>query len=106
MDRLIKKFDQLGQVDVMPVIRKSARRVQNTAIDLSPVDTGFLRESIKVKHYPKEKSSVVYTTTEYAPYVEFGTSKSKPQPFLSPALDQNRKQIESDIKELIKKKAK
>ena len=50
-----------------------------------PVDTGRLRNSIS--HAVDEADGAVYigTNVEYAPYVEYGTSKMKAQPYLKPA---------------------
>ena len=48
-----------------------------------PVDTGRLRNSIT--HTTDEDSAYIGTNVEYAPYVEYGTSKTKAQPFLAPA---------------------
>lgn len=50
-----------------------------------PVDTGRLRNSITHQVRPSEKSVYIGTNVEYAPYVELGTSRMKPQPFLRPA---------------------
>lgn len=50
-----------------------------------PVDTGRLRNSIT--HIVDEDTShvIIGTNVEYAPYVELGTRRQKPQPFLKPA---------------------
>ena len=48
-----------------------------------PVDTGLLRSSIT--HVYDKTSAYIGTNVVYAPYVEFGTSRQKPQPFLRPA---------------------
>lgn len=50
------------------------------------VDTGTLRNSITHEVHPNEESVYVGTNIEYAPYVEYGTSKSPAYPFLRPAL--------------------
>lgn len=50
---------------------------------LCPVDTGNLRNSIT--HTTDEDSAYIGTNVEYAPYVEFGTSRQKAQPYLRPA---------------------
>lgn len=52
-----------------------------------------------------DNSKTVYigTNVEYAPYVEFGTSKQKPQPYLKPAVtehvDKYRRIVKSTLKE-------
>ena len=50
-----------------------------------PVDTGRLRNSIT--HSRDEEAAYISTNVEYAPYVEYGTTKTKPQPFLRPAAE-------------------
>lgn len=63
-------------------------RVETLAKRLCPVDTGRLRSSIT--HALGKDSRSIYcdvgTNVEYAPYVEFGTSRQRPQPYLRPAL--------------------
>ncbi len=51
-----------------------------------PVDTGRLRNSITHTYDAAEQKAYVGTNVEYAPYVEYGTSKTKAQPFLEPAV--------------------
>lgn len=51
---------------------------------LCPVDTGRLRNSIA--HAVDRTSVIIGTNVEYAPYIEFGTSKMDAQPFLLPAV--------------------
>lgn len=54
---------------------------------LAPVDTGRLRASIT--HEVDGDAVNVGTDVEYASYVEYGTSKTKAQPFLEPAITEN-----------------
>lgn len=55
------------------------------AVLLCPVDTGNLRSSIAMDF--DDTKAVIGTNVEYAPYVELGTSKSKEQPYLRPAVE-------------------
>ena len=50
-----------------------------------PVDTGRLRNSIS--HKSTERMMQVGTNVEYAPAVELGTSRQKPQPYLRPSVE-------------------
>lgn len=54
-----------------------------------PVDTGLLRSSIRsyVEDDGGDQTAVIGTNVEYAAYVEFGTSKTKAQPYLKPAAE-------------------
>lgn len=51
-----------------------------------PVDTGRLRNSITHTYDEAEQKAYIGTNVEYAPYVEYGTSKTNAQPFLEPAV--------------------
>lgn len=54
----------------------------------TPVRTGNLRNSIThLVEDGDEKAAVIGTNVEYAPYVELGTVKQKPQPYLRPAIE-------------------
>ena len=87
----------------------------------APKDTGALRNSITsdIQRDGDEIAGIVFTPLEYAPYIEYGTglfaesggrsdvpwsyqddegnwhstSGMKPQPFMRPALDENRDKI-------------
>jgi HK97 gp10 family phage protein len=116
----------LGRVyDALDV---SGQLVEDAAKLLSPVDTGNLRGSIHHKVYRNELIVRIGTPVEYAPYIEFGTGElaengqgrkggwfyvdekgnkhftfgNKPQPFLRPALLENKNKIDSIFKGLFK----
>jgi len=75
----------LGKKVVNKTALETGLIVEGDAKLLSPVDTGRLAGSITTT---EQKPGVVYvgTNVEYAPYMEFGTSKTDAQPFLRPAL--------------------
>lgn len=66
-----------------------------------PVDTGRLRNSIT--HVTDDSAAYIGTNVEYAPYVELGTSKQKPQPFLRPAAADHAKQYRAILEAEMKK---
>ena len=61
-----------------------------------PVDTGTLRGSIT--HEVAGDSVYVGTNIEYAPYVELGTVRQAPQPYLRPAAQEHGPQYRDIIK--------
>lgn len=69
---------------ISEVIQGAAIDCQADAKSTCPVDTGRLRASIQ---YNKtgDYSAEVGTNVSYAPYVEYGTHKMAPRPFLFPA---------------------
>lgn len=129
LDKLISKLEKLD--DVNQAMEQVCILVENEAKIKCPVDNGLLRNSIThyIEDNPDELVGVVGTNVEYAPYVEFGTGiysslgngrqdrwKYKdakgewhstigqhPQPYLQPALEENRRKIEKMFKEQVKK---
>ena len=111
-------------------LEQACALVERDAKQKAPKDTGALRRSItsKIEKDGGNIQGVVYTPLEYAPYVEYGTglfaedggrmdvpwnyqddrgewhstSGQKPQPFMRPALDENREQILRILKEGLK----
>ena len=75
------------------VVRKTALDVEATAKTFAPVDTGALRNSIGHDltgdgRYGRIEAEIG-PTVDYAPYVEWGTSRNAPQAFMGPALDRH-----------------
>jgi HK97 gp10 family phage protein len=74
-----------------------ALKVQGQAKLLTPVDTGRLRQSISYKTNIGgdgdleteviEGEAIIGTNVFYAPFVEYGTSRQKPQSYLRAGLD-------------------
>ncbi|WP_238999285.1 HK97-gp10 family putative phage morphogenesis protein [Segeticoccus rhizosphaerae] len=75
------------------VVRKVAADVERDAKILAPVDTGNLRNSISTsitgdgRH--ASMRAEIGPTASYGGYVEFGTSRMGPQPYLGPSLDRH-----------------
>ena len=68
---------------------------------LCPVDTGRLRNSIT--HADDGEAEYIGTNVEYAPYVELGTSRTRAQPYLKPAVvnhsDEYKKIVEAEMQD-------
>ena len=123
--------DLIDMQQIQRAVGKACALVERTAKQKAPKDTGALRRSItsEVEREGNEMVGTVFTPLEYAPYVEFGTglfaesggrsdvpwcyqddkgewhstSGQKPQPFMRPALNENREQIKRILKEAIQK---
>ena len=65
---------------------------------MCPVDTGRLRNSITNQIYLQENAVYIGTTVEYAPYVEFGTSRRSPHPYLKPAASEHGDEYRAILK--------
>ena len=128
MDDVLEAIKDLEDVKSMQAsFKKACALVEGSAKKKAPKDNGELSRSITstVEIKNNEIRGIVYTPLEYAPYVEYGTglfaegqgrkdvpwnyqddkgewhstSGQKPQPFLRPALDENREEIYRTLKE-------
>lgn len=66
------------------------------------VDTGRLRNSVTHQIFPEQGCVVVGTNVEYAPDVEFGTSRSPAYPFLQPAASGHGEEYREVIRESLR----
>lgn len=128
LDKLISKLDKLSKSAMKDALTKACLIVENEAKMRCPAGDGQLRQSIT--HEVDDTEGYVGTNVEYAPYVEIGTglfsskgtgrkdvpwvyqdvegkwhttSGQKPQPFLLPALENNRNEIIKLFEEQINK---
>lgn len=67
-------------------VARKANRLRNLIVEGVPVDTGRLKQSIGVQKV-QDGEYRVGTNVDYAPYVEFGTRRQAPQPFMRPAIE-------------------
>lgn len=127
-DKILYKLNTLYDLDnVKKCMGKACALVEKQAKQKAPKDTGALRRSIKskVEADGNEVDGVIFTPLEYAPYVEYGTGLfaengngrktgwgyeddkgekhftrgQHPQPYMRPALNENREKIIELIKE-------
>lgn len=125
VDELIVKLNNMtDESKIQQQIGLACALVERSAKMKAPKDTGALRRSITSK--VDGLTGIVFTPLEYAPYVELGTGLfaengagrkdvpwnyqddkgewhstrgQKPQPFMRPALNENRTEIIRIIKE-------
>ncbi len=70
-------------------VRKAGLDMQRDAMLGAPVDTGNLVSSISMDTDSDGLGVEVGPTAAYGGYVEYGTSRMSPQPYLGPAFDRN-----------------
>mgnify|MGYP003291154820 CR=1 FL=1 len=127
LDAVLERLSSLANQDFTQKMGKACALVERSAKQKAPKDTGALRRSItsQVDIEGDKVTGVVFTPLEYAPYVEFGTglfaeeggrmdvpwnyqddegnwhstSGQKPQPYMRPALKENRDKIIQIFKE-------
>lgn len=122
MDVVLQRLEDLANQDLTRKMGRACALVERSAKQKAPKDTGALRRSITSKVETDPDGNVigtVFTPLEYAPYVEYGTglfaeeggrldvpwnyqsddgtwhstSGQHPQPYMRPALDENRDKI-------------
>lgn len=122
LDNVLEAIESIGDINTLEAALQSAcALVERSAKQKAPKDSGELRRSItsRIERDGDNLVGVVFTPLEYAPYVEFGTglfaegggrtdvpwnyqddkgewhttSGQHPQPFLYPALNENREEI-------------
>ena len=130
LDNVLAAIEEMGDTEEVRVaLGKACAVVERAAKEKAPKDTGELRRSItsKVEKNGDKLEGIIFTPLEYAPYVEYGTglfaetggrkdvpwhyqddkgewhstSGQHPQPFLRPALDENREKIVRILKEAL-----
>lgn len=84
------------------VIQKTCADTKADAQALAPVDTGALRSSITYKTQEVGSRIVgeVGPTVDYGVYVEMGTSRMGPQPYMRPAFDRRAPLLEQAAAQL------
>lgn len=83
------------------VVAKSANDLEAAAKQAAPVDTGNLRNSIGTDL--RGLSATVGPTASYGPYLEYGTSRMPPQPYMTPAAERITPAFEKAIEQLAAK---
>ena len=96
-DKVIRAAEQAK----VKALTKAALVVEDQAVSLVPVDTGNLKNSIT--HQVKGDEARIGTNTDYGPYLEFGTRKMPAQPYLRPAMDKNKNNIQKILADMIGK---
>lgn len=118
LDKCIKKFGDISGIDFTPELTEATNKVKRTAQELvavyggqntkaqppynKNVVQGYLKRNIKSKVDKRNNVGYVYTNVDYAIYQEFGTSRQKGTPFMSPAMNINRAGINSSMEKYIR----
>lgn len=131
VENIMNALDQIADApEVVKAMQKACALVEAEARKKAPKGNGALRNSIesRVEVDGDDIKGVVFTSLEYAPYVEYGTglfaenggrkdvpwsykddkgewhstSGMKPHPFMRPAFLENREKIKEILGESIK----
>lgn len=83
--QLADALEEIGMEAESNAIIEVDRAVYDTPESPNYVRTGRLRNSIT--HAKDADAAYVGSNLEYAPYVEMGTSRMRPRPFIKPAVE-------------------
>lgn len=84
------------------VIRKCALSIEADAKAECPVDTGTLVNSISTETTAGGLEATVSTDSGYGAYVNFGTRRMAPRPFMSNAAEKNTRQLQADMQAMVR----
>ena len=107
LDKLERKLkDNVTMDDVKRVVRMNGsqlqRKMQTKADFKMGYQTGQTKRSIGLEIKDAGMAAEVEPTTEYAPYLEFGTRFMDAQPFVKPAYVEQKEKFKRDIERLMR----
>lgn len=103
MEKLVVKLQKNMQKEaVKTVVKKNGSRLQESAQEKAPVDTGTLKRSITLDLKDAGMTAESEATAEYAGYVEYGTRFMSAQPYMRPALKEVGAKFKSDMEKLVR----
>lgn len=92
--------------DVKRVVRQNGselqEKVQDNADFTRGYATGQTKRSIGLEFQDGGFTAEVEPTTEYSPYLEYGTRFMDAQPFVRPAYSEQKEQFKRDMQKLVK----
>ena len=100
-DRRLQELSAELQTKVRQVVLIAAHNTERRAKELVPVDTGDTKNSIEVRPGPGDMEAEVGPTTDYAPFLEFGTRRMAARPFMVPAAEAERGPFMAALKAIV-----
>lgn len=92
--------------DVKKVVRQNGSELQQKMQDKADFSKGYqtgkTKDTIFLEIANGGMTAEVKPTTEYSPYLEFGTRFMSAQPFVRPAFEAQLTQFKSDMQKLVK----
>lgn len=107
LDKLQKALkDNVTLDDVKKVVRHNGKQLQTKMQDNADFkkgyQTGQTKRSIGLEIMDAGFSAEVEPTTDYSPYLEYGTRFMEAQPFVGPAFDEQSAKFKKDMQRLVK----
>lgn len=92
--------------DVRRVVKHNGselqRKMQRAADFTKGYQTGATKRSIGLEFEDSGFTAVVEPTTEYSPYLEYGTRFMEAQPFVNPAYTEQKAKFLQDMQKLVR----
>lgn len=88
--------------DVKKIIKVNGSEMQRDIQRRAAVDTGTLKRSVTLSIEDDGLTARVYSTVEYAPYLEYGTRFMAAQPFFRPVFLTQKVRFMKDLSRIIK----
>lgn len=105
LEAFAAKLDQAGDVlvrEAPKILGEVAKAIADDARELAPQGpTGDLKAS--VASHSEGLTAVVEAPIRYAIFVEYGTSKMAPQPFMTPALEAHEDELADKLEAAVEK---
>lgn len=101
--RQLMKSADVG--DIKKVVKRNGAQMHNSAqrnASFGRYQTGTTKRSIQIELIDDGLTAKVAPTTEYSPYLEYGTRYMAAQPFIRPSYEKQRDVFISDLKKLLK----
>lgn len=107
LDKLQKKLkENVTLDDVKRVVshhgQQLHRNMQSKADFTRGYATGTTKRSIGLEIKDSGFTAEVEPTTEYSPYLEYGTRFMDAQPFVKPAYDEQKEKFKRDMEKLVR----
>lgn len=107
LDKLQKALkDNFTLDDVKKVVKHNGQqlqdKIQRNANFTKGYATGQTKNSVDLQIKDGGMTADSGPTTEYSPYLEYGTRFMEAQPFVKPALKEQEKQFKSDMQKLVR----
>lgn len=83
---------------IAKALTKIGQQAEGNAKLICPTDTGRLKNSITNQIDMQENAVYIGTSVEYAPYVELGTRRQDPHPYLRPAASEHGEEYRAILK--------
>lgn len=98
--------DNVTMDDVKRVVKHNGsqlqEKMQNNAEFSKGYQTGQTKRSIGLEIADSGLTAEVEPTTEYSPYLEYGTRFMEAQPFVKPAYDAQKAKFKQDMQKLVR----